>query len=76
MKIRFEEEEYFLMAMFQKESRLETMGEIRAVIPFVKEDAEILSLINSTLGKMEHISDDEFSRLDLEDYRQEPVEET
>ncbi|OUN34182.1 transposon-transfer assisting family protein [Lachnoclostridium sp. An76] len=76
MKIRFEEDEYFLMAMFQKESRLETMGEIRAVIPFVKEDAEILSLINNTLGKMEHISDDEFSRLDLEDYRQEPVEET
>ena len=76
MKIRFEEDEYFLMAMFQKESRLETMGEIRAVIPFVKEEAEILSLINNTLGKMEHISDDEFSRLDLEDYRQEPVEET
>lgn len=75
MRISFEEEEYFLMAMFQKESRMETMGEIRTVIPFVKEDAEILSLINSTLKKMEHISDDIFSKLDLEVYRQEPVEE-
>ena len=35
MKIRFEEEEYFLMAMFQKGSRKETIQEICKVISLV-----------------------------------------
>ena len=51
------------------------MREIRSVIPFVKDDAEMLSLINSTLEKMEHISDQEFSGIDLEPYKQEPMED-
>lgn len=76
MRIRFEEDEYYLMAMFQKENRLETMREIRAVIPFVKEDAQMLALINSALEKMKYLSDDGFSKIDLEIYRQEPVEES
>ena len=75
MMVRFEEDEYYLMAMFKKENRLETMQEIRAVIPFIKEDAQMLALINSALEKMEHISNDDFSRIDLEIYKQEPVEE-
>ena len=75
MRIRFEEDEYYLMAMFKKENRLETMQEIRAVIPFIKEDAQMLALINSALEKMEHIANDDFSRIDLEIYKQEPVEE-
>ena len=54
--MRFEENEYIMMAMFQRENRLQTMGEIRGILPFVKDDGEI-------------------SALDLEPYRQEPVEE-
>lgn len=38
MKLRFEEDEYFLMAMFQKENRMKTMQEIRRIFPFIKED--------------------------------------
>ena len=73
--MRFEENEYIMMAMFQRENRLQTMGEIRGILPFVKDDGEILSLANSTLEKLGGISDREFSALDLEPYRQEPVEE-
>ena len=29
MRVRFEEEEYFVMAMFEKDSRIGTMEEIR-----------------------------------------------
>ena len=75
MMVSFEENEYMMMAMFQKENRQQTMREIRSVIPFVKDDAEMLSLINSTLEKMEHISDQEFSGIDLESYKQEPMED-
>ena len=75
MRVRFEEEEYFVMAMFEKDSRIGTMEEIRRVLPFIREDAEMLALVNSTLKKMEQLTDQEFSRLDLETYAQEPAEE-
>lgn len=75
MKLRFEEEEYFLMAMFQKENRMKTMQEIRRVFPFIKEDAEMLSLVNSTLEKMGQLTDQEFLEMDFEEYRQETMEE-
>lgn len=74
MRVRFEEDEYFVMAMFEKGSRIETMQEIRRILPFVKDDAEMLALINSTLKKMERLTDREFSGLDLETYQQEPEE--
>lgn len=73
--VRFEDNEYLIMAMFQKGNRQQTMREIRSAIPFVKEDAEMLSLVNSTLEKMECISDRDFDGMDLEPYGQEPMED-
>ena len=75
MNIRFDEDEFFVMAMFEKDTRTGTMEEIRRVLPFISEDGEMLALVNSTLKKMEQLTDQEFSRLDLETYEQEPVEE-
>ncbi|MDO5425152.1 MAG: transposon-transfer assisting family protein [Eubacteriales bacterium] len=72
---KFDENEYLIMAMFEKENRQQTMREIRGVIPFLKEDAEMLALVNSTLDKMGRISDRDFSAMDLEPYRQEPMED-
>ena len=73
--MRFEEEEYFVMAMFEKDTRTATMEEIRRVLPFISEDGEMLALVNSTLKKMEQLTDQEFSGMDLETYAQEPAEE-
>ena len=75
MRVRFEEEEYFVMAMFEKDTRTGTMEEIRRVLPFSSEDGEMLALVNSTLKKMEQLTDQEFSGMDLETYAQEPAEE-
>lgn len=75
MRVRFAEEEYFVMAVFEKDTRTGTMEEIRRVLPFISEDGEMLALVNSTLKKMEQLTDQEFSRLDLETYAQEPAEE-
>ena len=61
--------------MFHKENRMQTMREIRSVVSFLKDDAEMLSLVNSTLAKMEELSDQEFALLDLEPYKQESLEE-
>ena len=63
------------MAMFEKDTRTGTMEEIRRVLPFISEDGEMLALVNSTLKKMEQLTDQEFSGMDLETYAQEPAEE-
>ena len=75
MMVRFEENEYFLMAMFQKESRQATIEEIHNVIPYIGRDEEMLALINSTLEKLWFLSDETFLSMDLEQYRQEPLED-
>ena len=75
MRQRFEEDEYFLMAMFQKDSRAKTIQEIRFVLPFINDDADMLTLVNGTLRKMELLTDQEYADMDLEAYRQEPLEE-
>lgn len=75
MRVRFEEDEMFVMAMFKKENRLATMQEIRRILPFIKEDGEMLALVNYTLEKMEQLTDKEFAEIDLEDYLQDTGEE-
>lgn len=75
MMLRFDENEYLIMAMFEKENRRQTMREIRGVVPFLKDDAEMLTLVNNMLNKMGHISDKDFSEIDLEPYRQELMED-
>ena len=75
MMVRFEENEYFLVAMFQKESRQATIEEIHSVIPYMETDEEMLVLINSTLEKLSFLSDEAFLSMDLEQYRQEPLED-
>ncbi len=75
MMVRFEENEYFLVAMFQKESRQATIEEIHSVIPYMETDEEMLVLINSTLEKLWFLSDEAFLSMDLEQCRQEPLED-
>lgn len=73
--IRFEENEYLLIAMFQEESRQATIGRIYGVIPYIDRDEKMRPLIDSTLEKLRSLSDEAFLALDLEEYRQEPVED-
>ena len=73
--VRFEENEYFLIAMFQRESRQATIGEIHQVIPYIGRDEEMLILINSTLEKLWLLSEEAFLNLDLESYKEEPMED-
>ena len=75
MIAKFEENEYFLVAMFQKESRQATIEEIHNVIPYIGRDEEMLALINSTLEKLWFLPDEAFLGLDLEAYKEEPMED-
>lgn len=75
MTERFEENEYFLIAMFQKGSRQATIEEIHNVIPCIGRDEEMLALINSTLEKLWFLPDEAFLGLDLEAYKEEAMED-
>ena len=75
MMVRFEENEYFLVAMFQKESRQATIEEIHKAIPYIGRDEDLQTLIISTLEKLWFLSDESFLSMDLEPYRQEPMED-
>lgn len=44
-------------------------------MPFIKEDGEMLALVNHTLEKMDQLTDKEFAAIDLEDYLQDTGEE-
>lgn len=72
----FEQDEYYIMAMFQKENRQQTVSAIKNVLPYLTEDAEMFSLVDGTLQKIKRISDQEFQRLDLDVYGEEPMGET
>ena len=61
--------------MFQKESRQATIEEIHSVIPYMETDEEMLVLINSTLEKLWFLSDEAFLNMDLEPYKEEPMED-
>ncbi len=74
-KIVFEEDELIILAMFEEEGKQETIKEIESVIPFVSDDTEIESLVIGTIEKLKMMSDEEFAKLELEEYKQEPVDE-
>lgn len=73
--IRFEEDEYMLLAMFKKESRQAAIDDIHRVIPYIGGDEEVIALINGTLEKLRLLSDEAFLNLNLEAYQQEPEED-
>ena len=75
MRVRFEEDEMFVMAMFKKENRLATMQEIRRILPFIQEAGDMLTLVNQTLEKMEQLTNQECAARDLEEYQQDTGEE-
>lgn len=72
----FEQDEYYIMAMFQKENRQQTISAIKNVLSYLTEDEEMFSLVDGTLQKLKRISDQEFQQLDLEIYEEGPMRET
>ena len=52
MRVRFEEEEYFVMAMFEKDTRTGTMEEIRRVLQILSRRTKN----NPKMGRCLHLS--------------------
>lgn len=71
-KVSFEQDEMLVMAMFDAGNRRHTLERLEEVIPYARDDEEVLPLVINTMEKMKRLSDAEFHKLDLEPYKQEP----
>lgn len=70
-KITFDEEELFAIAVFEPDTRVNTIKRLEKVLPELRDDPEMRDLIRSAREKLKKISDREYSLLDLDTYREE-----
>jgi hypothetical protein len=70
-KITFDEEELFAIAVFEPDTRVNTIKRLESVLPELEDDPEMCDLIRSAREKLKKISDREYALLDLDSYREE-----
>ena len=70
-KITFDEEELFAIAVFEPDTRVNTIKRLERVLPELQDDPEMHDLIRSAREKLKKISDREYSLLELDSYREE-----
>ena len=70
-KITFDEEELFAIAVFEPDTRVNTIKRLESVLPELEDDPEMRDLIRSAREKLKKISDKEYALLDLDSYREE-----
>ena len=70
-KITFYEEELFAIAVFEPDTRVNTIKRLERVLPELQDDPKMRNLIRSAREKLKKISDKEYALLDLDSYREE-----
>ena len=70
-KITFDEEELFALAILEPADRKSMVAKMADILPELKEDPEMHSLILSAMEKLKRISDRDYEKLGLDDYREE-----
>ena len=70
-KITFDEEDLFAIAVFEPDTRVNTIKRLEKVLPELQDDPEMRDLIRSAWEKLKKISDREYSLLELDSYREE-----
>jgi len=70
-KITFDEEELFALAILEPADRKSMVAKMGEILPELKEDPEMYSLLLSAMEKLKRISDRDYEKLGLDDYREE-----
>ena len=70
-KISFDEEELYVIAVFEPATRTGTISLMEEVLLEVKEDQDMYNLLFSTLEKLKLVTDDVFESMDLDSYRED-----
>ena len=68
-KVRMEEAELEIIAIFERRSKEETMGHILEAMEFVdKDDTEIVDLMKASAAKLKEMSDEDYASYDFKRY--------
>lgn len=67
-KVKFEEDELNIIAMFEEETREDTITFIQEAASFLEEDDELRDLMNSTIVKLKQWTEEEFKAFDFSPY--------
>lgn len=68
-KVRFEEAELNIIAMFEEETREDTIAYIKEAAGFLdEEDDELRELMNSAVEKLKQLPEEEFKAFDYSKY--------
>lgn len=70
-KITFDEEELFAIAVFSPDTRANTADMMESVLPELEDDEDMHAIVLSAKEKLRRITDEEYARLGLEEYREE-----
>lgn len=60
----FTQDEINLMCIYDTSDRAQLLTGLRLALPYI-EDAELIAMVTTVISKLERMSSDEFSRLDL-----------
>lgn len=63
--------EIMTLTMFEDQNRSATIQNMQECLPYIKQDQELTAIVESTIRKAERLTEEEFSKLHLERYRQE-----
>ena len=63
------------MAICQEDTCEQTKEENEKILSVLKHDTEMTALVKGTLEKMEHLTEEEFSKMDLTPYLTELLED-
>ena len=70
-KIAFDEEELLVLAVLDPDTRKNTIMKLEEILPEVKDDSDMETIVVSAAEKLKRISDEQFGALDLNSYREE-----
>ena len=70
-KITFDEEELFAIAVFKPDTRANTAAMMESVLPELEDDEDMRAIVLSAKEKLKRITDEEYARLGLEEFREE-----
>lgn len=74
-KITFDEEELLAIAVLDPGTRQNTIRQLEDILPELRDDPDMEAIVISAAEKLKLISEEAFTRLDLESYRDELSEE-
>lgn len=60
----FTQDEINLMCLYDTSDKAQLLTGLRLALPYIK-DAELIAMVTTVISKLERMSSDEFSRLDL-----------